>query len=81
MKNTFLNHNDLLINLRNTEKYIYAQEIYYNISNKKSNCCNPHCRKYMEEKAHFLFDSYYCSYACQNYMYSILHKEWFNINS
>ena len=81
MKEIFLNHNDLLNKLKNTNKYIYAFEIYHNISNKKNNCCNPHCKMHITLKSHFVFDSYYCSHECKEFVYSILHKEWSNITS
>ena len=80
MKNIFINHSNLLIKLKNTNKYIYAYEIYYNISNNKSNCCNPFCKKYIEMKKYFLFDSYYCSNECRDNVYYNLHNEWFNLN-
>ncbi len=71
-------HNNLLINLENTNKHIFAYEITYNTRHNISNCCNPYCKKYIEIKEFFLFDGYYCSNKCREYVYSKLSNEWYN---
>jgi len=60
----------------NTPSKAILDELIKNKSNNIMACCNPYCRKEINEPVHFAFDGYYCDEKCRHFVFQNMHTYW-----
>ena len=60
----------------NTPSKIILEELIKNKNNNIMACCNPFCKKQIDEPEHFAFDGYYCNESCRYFVYQNIHMYW-----
>jgi hypothetical protein len=60
----------------NSQAKSILNELIKNKSNNIIACCNPNCRKKIDEPLHFAFDGYYCDESCRHFVFQNMHIYW-----
>ncbi len=60
----------------NSQARIILEELIKNKNNGIMACCNPHCKKPIDNPEHFAFDGYYCTESCRYFVVSNIHVYW-----
>ncbi len=60
----------------NSQARIILEELIKNKNNGIMACCNPHCKKPIDNPEHFAFDGYYCTESCRYFVVANIHVYW-----
>jgi len=60
----------------NSPSKIILYELIKNKNNEIMNCCNPSCKRKINNTIYFAFDGYYCNESCRHFVSQNIYNYW-----